>query len=308
LEINTLRALTEKEKGELDFWIDHILGFGCVRESGRSFHEQWSAGASGRIAHYKSKIPELEKLGWSTWVDVGCGPYPTLLHAPTGVMSIMIDPLMKHYFHHALVPPNATRPNRLFLEGFVENLPLADECADVVMCLNALDHVDQPWVGLTELTRILKVGGYLILEVDVGGETDFMHPHSFSAEELAANAARVGLNSLYPLSIATGEKRRTGAELYYGFYQRRLRAPEIYPPAPPPLPGSLRPLLVREGIAGYNILRFWDSVLGDKYYAILQSDGPFEYDRLVRGGYDRCIEGSTVEEVETRIVEATRLR
>ena len=56
-------------------------------------------------------------------------------------------------------------------------------------------------------------------------------------------------------------------------------------------------------------LDFWiDHILGfGKYYAILQSDGPFKYDRLVRGDYDRCIEGSTVEEVETRIVAATRV-
>jgi ubiquinone/menaquinone biosynthesis C-methylase UbiE len=188
-----MRQLTSKEQGELDFWIDHIIGLGCLRESGKGYLEQWSEGAHSRFQHYFSVIGEPIGTENALWVDVGCGPYSVLLQAPDSVTKVMIDPLMKHYFHHKLVPPGMYGARHVFLEGFAEDLALANESVDVVLCTNALDHVDNPWVALSELVRILKVGGCLILEVDTGGETDELHPHAFSIEELEDRVARFSI-------------------------------------------------------------------------------------------------------------------
>jgi len=295
-----MRELSEKERGELEFWIDHIVGLGCVRESSRSYIEQWSDGAIGRLSHYRSDIAGLQSVENGTWVDVGCGPYPVLLHAPASVNSVMIDPLMKHYFHHNLVPAREERHNQLFLEGFIEDLPLVDQSADVVMCLNALDHVEDPWLGLRELVRILKVGGYLILEVDVGGQTDFMHPHSFEAEELERRAAELGLTSMKKFKVLGG-KRRTEAQLYYGFYQRTALVENLFPQAPAPRKGSLKPMLVKEGVRGFNVVQLPDPTDGDTFYAIRQEDGAFEYRRIVSNDYKVFFEGRSLEEVVQKV-------
>src|SRR4029434_5456238 len=97
-----LRTLTEKEQGELNFWIDHLHG-GCERELGKSFFDHWRNGARHRLARYRQYIPELAEHPGAVWVDVGTGPYSVLMQAPDQVIKIMIDPLMKHYFRYRLV-------------------------------------------------------------------------------------------------------------------------------------------------------------------------------------------------------------
>jgi len=53
--------------------------------------------------------------------------------------------------------------------GDVDNLPFADEIADVVICTEVLEHVPYPQKALKEINRVLKHGGYLILS------TPFFH-------------------------------------------------------------------------------------------------------------------------------------
>ena len=296
-----MRTLSRKEQGELNFWINHIYGLGCETELGRGYIEQWSDGAIARLANYRRNIPELASVDRGVWVDVGCGPYPVLLHAPETTTSICIDPLMKHYFHHNLVPENALRPNLVFIESNIEDLPLPDEQADVVVCTNALDHVEDPWKGLEEMTRVLKVGGSLILEVDVGGDTDYMHPHAFSVDELEVQVSRVGLNNLKGHPTRDGSKRRPGATLYYGFYQRAERKDDIYPIGGPPSLTSMQPVLAKEGVHGFNIVRVGDPKYGGLYFAILQSDGAFFYHKALAGDYKHCMQSNNLEQLIDRI-------
>lgn len=295
-----MRQLTSKEQGELDFWIDHIIGLGCFRESGKSYLEQWSEGARSRLQHYFSVIREAMRTEDVLWVDVGCGPYSVLLQAPDGVTKVMIDPLMKHYFHHNLVPPGVYGARHVFLEGFAEDLAIANESADLVLCTNALDHVENPWVALSELVRILKVGGCLILEVDTGGETDELHPHAFSVEELEDRIARFSMEHVHGQG-AQFEKRRPGAQLYYGFYKKTVQSAKYFQSAELPKRGMLRPLLVAEGIHGFNIVRLPDPRDGDVYYGIRQSDGPFYYDKIIKRAYSKCFEGASADEVKKQI-------
>jgi glycosyltransferase involved in cell wall biosynthesis len=55
--------------------------------------------------------------------------------------------------------------------------------------------------------------------------------------------------------------------------------------------------LVREGVHGYNIIRH-----GDRYYAILQSEGTFIPAKVEAGGYSSCLAGSSRREVEYAIL------
>jgi SAM-dependent methyltransferase len=63
---------------------------------------------------------------------------------------------------------------------------LLDECADLVICRNALDHMPDPVAALQQICRILKEDAPLFLSVDIGGVPTPDEPTVFSVESLSA--------------------------------------------------------------------------------------------------------------------------
>lgn len=45
------------------------------------------------------------------------------------------------------------------------HLPFADESFDIIYSIAVLEHVKKPWVVANEITRVLKPGGYIVLEL-----------------------------------------------------------------------------------------------------------------------------------------------
>jgi ubiquinone/menaquinone biosynthesis C-methylase UbiE len=293
-----VRTLTEKEQGELNFWIDHLHG-GCEHELGKPFLEQWSHGARGRLARFQQHIPDLSAHAGALWVDVGTGPYSVLMQAPDDVVKVMIDPLMKHYFEYRLISLAGAPPRSVFLEGFGENLPLVDQSADLVICTNALDHVDDPWATAGELARVLKIGGSLALEVDTGGATDYMHPHAMPPDAIDQHFSSVGLSKIGGYTPKEQGQRRPGAQLYHAFYRRTTVAGDEVPTSA--IRDAIRPILVVEGLHSFNIVKLRDPEDGDWYYALLQSDGAFVHDKVVAGGYRVLFRGRTIEDVQQQV-------
>ena len=74
----------------------------------------------------------------------------------------------------------------LHLAMSAEDLPLLDECAHLVICRNALDHMQDPAKALQHMWRILKADGRLFLSVDIGGVPTPDEPTVFSVESLLA--------------------------------------------------------------------------------------------------------------------------
>lgn len=54
--------------------------------------------------------------------------------------------------------------------------------------------------------------------------------------------------------------------------------------------------LIEEGVHGFNIIRF-----ADCFYAIPQSEGAFEYDRVLAGGYDRICSRNSIAAIKAAI-------
>ncbi|MEK7642712.1 MAG: methyltransferase domain-containing protein [Patescibacteria group bacterium] len=48
--------------------------------------------------------------------------------------------------------------------GDIHDLPLKDESVDAVICMNILEHVEDPQKAIKEMHRVLKKGGYLYLD------------------------------------------------------------------------------------------------------------------------------------------------
>lgn len=293
-----MRTLSQKEQGELNFWVDHLHG-GCERELGRTFLDQWSEGARGRLTRFARHIPDVPTTAGAVWVDVGTGPYSVLMQAPAAVTKVMIDPLVNHYFSYGLIDRLAIPPASIFLEAAGEDLPLTDGTADFVVCTNALDHVDDPWATSRELARVLKPGGSLALEVDTGGITDYMHPHAITAATIDHHFAAAGLEKIAGDTPEDQGQRRPGAVLYQAYYRRTAPLPTALPMNA--IREAIHPVLVQEDLHGFNIVRLRDPEDGDWFYALLQSDGVFIRDKVDSGAYRVLFRGRTLGLVQQQV-------
>ncbi len=125
-------------------------------------------------------------LADKTVVSIGCGCTGDLAAWPAAV-KIAVDPLLYVYQKlHMLVEDFAGTSRTVHLALPVEELPLLDECIDLVICRNALDHMPVPEKALQQIWRILKPAGVLFLSVDIGGVATPDEPTVFSVESLAA--------------------------------------------------------------------------------------------------------------------------
>lgn len=90
-----------------------------------------------------------DKLGAYRVLDVGCGekPYESLF-APYATSYVGVDPVEN---------PRAD------VQGYAEALPLDDAVADVTLCIQVLEHVDDPRAVVSELARVTAPGGRVLL-------------------------------------------------------------------------------------------------------------------------------------------------
>lgn len=70
--------------------------------------------------------------------------------------------------------------NVFLINGKAENLPLPTSSADIVFLLDVLEHVEDERMALSEVYRILKENGLLILSVPNKGLFRFLDPHNLS--------------------------------------------------------------------------------------------------------------------------------
>jgi len=126
-------------------------------------------------------------------VDIGCGPYGLIHFLENARERVRIDPLLPEY----QAKMNLSGP-QLSLAGLGEALPLASESVDVAICFNALDHMRDPAVALSEMRRVLRPGGTLLLMIHTFPAwvrpffwVDRLHPHHWTADGFREQVARV---------------------------------------------------------------------------------------------------------------------
>jgi SAM-dependent methyltransferase len=126
-------------------------------------------------------------------LDAGCGVGwggQILLDAgASSVVGVDIDP--------AAVADAVRRvPGALFTVGDLAALPLATASVDVVVCFEAIEHVDDPYRALDELARVLAPGGSLLVSSPnpaVYPPGNEFHIHEFPPHELLdAVVSRLG--------------------------------------------------------------------------------------------------------------------
>ncbi len=119
------------------------------------------------ISRYRPVIERLsEKLPANpVIIDVGCGPTCPARLFKSG-LKIFLDPLMDSYKKTY----GSTLPKGGMVTAAAEKIPLNDSRADLVFCVNALDHMIEPEKALSEIKRVLKKNtGVFVLGL-------FLHP------------------------------------------------------------------------------------------------------------------------------------
>jgi 2-polyprenyl-6-hydroxyphenyl methylase/3-demethylubiquinone-9 3-methyltransferase len=101
---------------------------------------------------FKEDVPQ-------TLLDVGCGGgFLSEEFAKIGFDVTGIDPspvLLKAAREHAAENSLVIK----YLDGYGENLPLADNCFDFVACCDVFEHVNDPESVICEISRVMKPGG-----------------------------------------------------------------------------------------------------------------------------------------------------
>ena len=163
------------------------------------YHEKYRRGQFGgsynaeRLAYSHLLRDEVARYldtdaSWferKTVVSIGCGCTGDLAAFPAAV-KIAIDPLLYIYQQLGMLIEDEAGSRTVYLSLAAESLPLLDNCADVVICRNALDHMPDPSITTKELWRILKKDGALFVSVDIGGAPTPDEPTVFSLESLCS--------------------------------------------------------------------------------------------------------------------------
>jgi len=104
-------------------------------------------------------------------IDVGSGPISALVYIPEAIMKVAVDPLIDEYVK---VIPRDT--SIVWIQGVAENLPLENNFAHLVLCMNALDHFENPAKAIKEMWRILRPGGFLAVHCCINNSIINPHP------------------------------------------------------------------------------------------------------------------------------------
>lgn len=112
-----------------------------------------------------NKIDPTSIFKNSNCLDAGCGGGPaSLFMAKYGAKKINSIDISEQNVETTLSNAKKFEFNNIHAElGSIENLEFEDEFFDVVWCYGVVHHTANPDKCLTELARVLKVGGTLIL-------------------------------------------------------------------------------------------------------------------------------------------------
>jgi SAM-dependent methyltransferase len=117
-------------------------------------------------------------------IDLGCGntPYFEWYRDRVDTITCVDWPGSLHKSKHISVSADLNKP-----------LPLADSSADCILSTSVLEHIREPMLLFSEMSRILKTGGHLILSVpflyQIHEEPDdFFRYTRFGLEKLSKDA------------------------------------------------------------------------------------------------------------------------
>lgn len=165
--------------------------------------------------------------------DFGCGPCGSLTWVNGALVRIGIDVLADRYADH--FKPSLISHGMVYVKCTETVIPLPSDYVDVLITVNAMDHVDDFESICNEILRIIKPGGELIGSFNLEEAPSPCEPQRLTEEIIASKL----LNYLQVLSYRTAScgpdndpyRHFFAGELYYergqkGFLWVRARKPK----------------------------------------------------------------------------------
>ena len=115
----------------------------------------------------------LEEYDGKRILDIGCGPRGSLEWADMASLRMGLDPLVNEYYK---LDGGTLFHKMNYVCGYSEDMPFPDEMFDFVFSINSLDHVDDLEETVSEMKRVLKVGGICGIIVDANHEPNTFEP------------------------------------------------------------------------------------------------------------------------------------
>lgn len=133
---------------------------------------EWYASKYGEYATNRLAVDALDFTPDAAIVDVGCGTGAALRRAATRVTKgtlIGVDPVPRMLdIARERTAPHPAQSRIEFREGSAEDLPVDDASATVVLAFDSFDHWPDKARGLTEIRRVLRPQGQLVVVNDGG--------------------------------------------------------------------------------------------------------------------------------------------
>jgi ubiquinone/menaquinone biosynthesis C-methylase UbiE len=166
-------------------------------------------------------------------LEIGCGPYTNirLISKKCKIKEIYCsDPLINVYTSFKLTwLCTQFSKNRIKISNDkCENLRFDDDCFDLVVCINVLDHVQDAEKCLKEMIRVSKSGGFIILGQDLSDEDDLSnrivrddigHPikiHHASLDATLDNVCECHLKKILPRDKGRNPIAHYGTYIFIG--------------------------------------------------------------------------------------------
>ncbi len=107
-------------------------------------------------------------------LDIGCGPRGSLEWGTMMSRRVGLDPLVDAYEEFGI-----NQHAMDYCQGYCEAMPFADASYDVVTSMNSLDHVSNLKQSISEICRVMKPGGSLLLISDIHEHPTKLEPQAF---------------------------------------------------------------------------------------------------------------------------------
>lgn len=161
-----------KAKGEMDFWRMQY------KREGNALNNKHYENIMLKMAQPLTRAYFNDKVV----CDFGCGPRGSLTWLTDSAHCIGVDVLASEYLSEF---PEVLRGNNMtYVTCSESHIPIQTGMVDVVITMNALDHVLDLRVMCEEIVRILKPGGYLIASFNLGEEATVTEPQTLDEEKL----------------------------------------------------------------------------------------------------------------------------
>jgi SAM-dependent methyltransferase len=144
---------------EKNWWEGHLntIKSGTVKET----PSEWTLFDNPFMHKYIMEIAKDKIV-----IDIGCGP--NIQHIIGRIecrLGIGVDPLLDVYKKSGWPVPVSDKCIPIISKS--ENLPFMNGYADIIVTINALDHMNDARASIQEMVRVLKPGGHLFINTDM---------------------------------------------------------------------------------------------------------------------------------------------